>query len=277
MVKKIIFACIAILILIILLFPFALHTAGLHPKNPHDFNFNYKDKKVLIIATNHGTLNKPGETTGKKTGLYLSELSIPYYHFLNAGMQVDIASIKGGIIPTEPIPFFIKTDEDKAFESDELTSNKLTNSLKIDDVDFSEYSVIFLSGGWGAAYDLGYSEILGEKISDAYYSTDAIFGGICHGVLGFIQAKTLDGNSLIAGRKMTGVTDKQVEELGISVTPMHPETELRRVGVLFESETKFRDVFANHTVVDDEKRFVTSQNQNGGHDVSYAILQLLEN
>ena len=40
---------------------------------------------------------------------------------------------------------------------------------------------------------------------------------------------------------MTGVTDKQVEELGISVTPMHPN-ELRRVGVLFESETKFRDV-----------------------------------
>ena len=277
MVKKIIFACIAILILIILLFPFVLHTAGLHPKNSHDFNFNYKDKKALIIATNHGTLNKPGETTGKKTGLYLSELSIPYYHFVNAGMQVDIASIKGGIIPTEPIPFFIKTDEDKAFESDELTSNKLINSLKIDDVDFSEYSVIFLSGGWGAAYDLGYSEILGEKISDAYYTTDAIFGGICHGVLGFIQAKTLDGNSLIAGRKMTGVTDKQVEELGISVTPMHPETELRRVGVLFESETKFRDVFANHTVVDDEKRFVTSQNQNGGHDVSFAILQLLEN
>ena len=30
-------------------------------------------------------------------------------------------------------------------------------------------------------------------------------------------------------------------------------------------------------MVDDEKRFVTSHNQNGGHDVSYAILQLLEN
>ena len=132
------------------------------------------------------------------------------------------------------------------------------------------FRLIFLSNP-------GYSEILGEKISDAYHNTDAIFGGICHGVLGFIQAKTKDGNILIAGRKMTGVTDKQVDELGISITPMHPETELKKAGALFESETKFRDVFANHTVVDDEKRFVTSQNQNGGHDVSYAILQLLEN
>ena len=277
MVNKIIFACLAIVISIVVILPMALHTAGLHPKNSHDFNFDYSDKKALIIATNHGTLNKPGETSGKKTGLYLSELSVPYYHFVNAGMQVDIASIKGGMIPTEPIPFFIKTEEDKAFESDALTNSKLANSLKIEDLNFSEYSVIFLSGGWGAAYDLGYSEILGEKISDAYHNTDAIFGGICHGVLGFIQAKTKDGNILIAGRKMTGVTDKQVDELGISITPMHPETELKKAGALFESETKFRDVFANHTVVDDEKRFVTSQNQNGGHDVSYAILQLLEN
>ena len=65
-------------------------------------------------------------------------------------------------------------------------------------------------------------------------------------------AKTKDGNILKA-EKMTGVTDKQVDELGISITPMHPETELKKAGALFESETKFRDVFANHTVVDDEK------------------------
>ena len=123
MVNKIIFTCLAIVISIVVILPMALHTAGLHPKNSHEFNFDYNNKKALIIATNHGTLNKPGETTGKKTGLYLSELSVPYYHFVNAGMQVDIASIKGGMIPTEPIPFFIKTEEDKAFESDALTNS----------------------------------------------------------------------------------------------------------------------------------------------------------
>ena len=46
-------------------------------------------------------------------------------------MDVDIASIEGGEIPVEPIPFFIKTPEDKAFESNNLSVSKLNNSLKI--------------------------------------------------------------------------------------------------------------------------------------------------
>ena len=36
---------------------------------------------------------------------------------------------------------------------------------------------------------------------------------------------------------MTGVSDKQVRELGIGVTPQHPESELRKAGALYESET----------------------------------------
>ena len=48
-----------------------------------------------------------------------------------------------------------------------------------------------------------------------------------HGVW-VIQAKTKDGNILIAGRKMTGVTDKQVDELGIS-TPMHQKPNSKKL------------------------------------------------
>ena len=48
--------------------------------------------------------------------------------------------------------------------------NKLQNSKSIKDIDFTEFDIIFISGGWGAAYDLGYSQLLGIKISEAYYS-----------------------------------------------------------------------------------------------------------
>ena len=65
-------------------------------------------------------------------------------------MDVDIASIEGGEIPVEPIPFFIKTPEDKAFESNNLSVSKLNNSLKISNLDFKDYSIIFIAGGWGA-------------------------------------------------------------------------------------------------------------------------------
>ncbi|NJR31354.1 hypothetical protein HC762_01045 [bacterium] len=52
------------------------------------------------------------------------------------------------------------------------------------------------------------------------------------------------------GRTMTGVTDKQVDELGIGITPQHPETELRRLGANFVGETAFRDFFATYVAVD---------------------------
>jgi len=74
---------------------------------------------------------------------------------------------------------------------------------------------------------------------------------------------------------MTGVTDKQIGELGIEVTPLHPETELRAAGARFEANSAFRDVFATLTVVDDEKRFVTGQNQNSGRETAQAMLNLL--
>ena len=256
--------------------PSLLTLAGLHPKFNGD-TFNLDGKKALIIATNHGVLNKPGETSGKPTGLFLSELSIPYYDFKKSNIQVEIASIKGGNIPLEPLPYFIETKEDKNFKKDKIAMNKLQNSKSIKDIDFTEFDIIFISGGWGAAYDLGYSQLLGIKISEAYYSSNAIIGGICHGVLGFINAKDKDGNLLISGRKMTGVTDKQIKELGITFTPQHPEEELRKAGVIFESKSAFRDMFASLTVVDDEKRFVTGQNQNSGHETAYQIMKLLDN
>lgn len=273
-VLKILLIIISFVIVIALALPSILNFAGLHPKFDGE-TFNLQGKKALIIATNHGVLNKPGEIDGKSTGLFLSELSIPYYDFKKANIKVDIASIKGGKIPLEPVPFFIETTEDKRFKKDQETMNLLQNSIPIKDIDFTKYDIIFISGGWGAAYDLGFSELLGEKISNAYYSSQAIIGGVCHGVLGFIKAKNINGDPLIAGRKMTGVTDKQLKELGIFFTPQHPEKELKKAGVIFQSESAFRDVFATLTVVDDEKRFVTGQNQNSGHETAYRIMEIL--
>ena len=92
-----------------------------------------------------------------------------------------------------------------------------------------------------------------------------------------MNAKDKEGNTLIAGRRMTGVTDKQVKELGIEITPLHPETELRKAGALFESQTAFQDIFATHVVVDNEQRFVTGQNQNSGLETAHRMMQVIAN
>ena len=275
-VTKLILSAFVFVIVIALSLPTLLQLAGLHP-NFESEPINLEGKHALIIATNHSVLNAPGETDGKPTGVFLSELSVPYYDFIKSGIKVEIASINGGDIPIEPMPYFIKTKEDKKLLKDKYAMDKVQNSKSISEIDFTEFDIIFLSGGWGAAYDLGFSDLLGMKISEAYYSSEAIIGGVCHGVLGLIKAKDKNGNLLIAGRNMTGVTDKQVQELGITMTPQHPETELRKAGVIFKSNTRFRDMFANLTIVDDEKRFVTGQNQNAGHETAYKMMEIVSN
>ncbi len=266
-------ACIGLFLLSL---PTLLHTAGLHPSYTGE-TFDLSGKRALIIATNHGVLNAPGETTGKPTGVMASEMTIPYYDFQDAGMDVDVASIEGGEIPVDPqtLMFMIKSPEDDRYLADVDFRAKVANSLRIDDLDFTQYDIIFIAGGWGAAYDLGYSQVLGDKIGEAYSAQTPIIGSVCHGALGLINATDQDGNSLLAGRRVTGVTNKQLDELGIKITPLHPETELRNAGANYESQTGFLDFFATHVVIDDERRFVTGQNQNSGHETAHKMMSLI--
>jgi len=279
--KKKIFKIIAtVLILVIVFFislPTLLNKAGLHP----DYNskkYSFSDKKAVIISTSHSILSKPGETTGKLTGVFASELTVPYYEFTDSGIEVDIASIKGGKIPIDPESFFyaVKTNSDTRYLEDPILKEKVENSILIDQLEIDNYDIVFVAGGWGAAYDLGYSETLGKKISEAYYNSNSVIGGVCHGVLGFINAKDSLGNLIIKNKRMTGVTNKQIKELGIFYTPQHPEEELIKAGAIFESKTAFRDVLANLTIVDDESKFVSGQNQNAGHETPQKMMEILK-
>jgi len=257
--------------------PTILHSAGLHPEYEGPAT-TLPGKRALIITTSHDVLAAPGETEGPPTGVMASEFTHPYYTFLDGGMTVDIASIKGGEIPIDPqtLRYMIRSPEDERYLEDSIAQAKAKNSIPISQVDVDQYDIVFLSGGWGAAYDLAQSPVLAEKVTEAYYGDKAaVLGGVCHGVLGLVNAKDREGNLLIAGRKMTGVSDKQVKELGIELTPLHPESELRKAGAVYESQTAFRDLFATHVVVDDERRFVTGQNQNSGLEASHVMMQVL--
>ena len=243
---------------------------GMHPEDTKHVTFDLPGKRALVVATNAGVLD-----IGKPTGVFASEMTVPYYAFLDAGMEVDLASPLGGVIPVDPqsIKPVIRTAEDDRFLADDGFRAKVTESLAIGDLDMNDYDLVFLAGGWGAAFDFGFSEPLADKITEAN-AAGKIIGGVCHGPLGLRNARGIDGEPLVKGRKISAVTDKQVSELGIGSTPHHPETELRKMGAEFESETKFRDPFANHWVVDGN--LVTGQNQNAGPMVAREMMQLIE-
>ena len=149
---------------------------------------------------------------------------------------------------------------------------KLKNSIPIADINPDDYDVIFMAGGWGAAYDLMQSDVLADIVTRAN-AQGKILGSVCHGALGLCSAKGIDGELLVKGRRVTGVTNGQINTFGIAVTPKHPEEELRKAGAIYECQHAFRDPFATHTTIDGN--LITGQNQNSGYETSHRILEKL--
>ena len=48
--------------------------------------------KILMVLTSHDQLGN----TGRKTGFWLEEFAAPYFVFRDAGVQLTLASPKGG-------------------------------------------------------------------------------------------------------------------------------------------------------------------------------------
>ena len=247
--------------------PATLRALGLHPpyRGPR---YRLPGRRALVVTTSHATLGE----SGKATGVFGSEMTAPYYAFLDAGMDVDIASIQGGPIPIEPDSFrwFLAADSDKRYLKDPVAQAKVAQSLPIAQLDFRQYDIIFLAGGWGAAYDLGTSSELGRKLSEAW-AAHKVMGGVCHGPLGLLQAHDEHGVPLAQGRRLTAVTDRQVRQLGITFTPQHPERDLRAAGARFEARSALVDMFATHVVTDGQ--LVTGQNQNSGPEAAQQMIR----
>lgn len=254
-----------------------------HKSNLNRKSYNLKGYKALIITTSQSRLDKIDEMTdkvikvGKATGVYASEMTEPYYTFLDAQMEVEIASISGGEIPIEKLSLrpIVRTNDDSRFLKDPILQEKVSNSKSITEINIDEFDIVFLSGGWGAAYDFAQSDKLSFIISQAY-AAKKILGAVCHGPLGFIGATKPDGSALVENVKITGVTNKQLKELMVGETPKHPETELRKANAKYEHNSGLIDMFSSHIVVDKEHLIVTGQNQKGGLGAAQNALELLE-
>ena len=247
-----------------------LNLMGYHPHYEPEQQLSFTKGRALVITTSQATLGEDGDATG----VFASEMTGPYYVFQDSGLLVDVASIKGGAIPVDPVSFswYVIAESDQRYQQDDAFQAKVENSIKIDDVDISDYDIVYIAGGWGAAYDLGYSDVLADKMSQAYAQNKAI-GAVCHGPLGLLKARKPDGSLLVEGTRLTAVSDRQIAQLFVTETPQHPENELRKAGALYEADWSLLDILSNHVVVDG--RIVTGQNQNAGEEVAYKLLQLV--
>jgi putative intracellular protease/amidase len=213
--------------------------------------------------------------SSSETAFWLSEVSHPYWHFTERGVEVDFASPRGGKVIYDQYsdPHFEKSLEpedlvSKGFLSDEKVQAKLECTIKLDEVDLSQYDAIHVAGGRGATFDLFPNEHV-RKALDYFWEKDKVVGAICHGAvaLGNIPDR-------IKGRQVTGFTlegDRQLQAMfgaGFLI-PHYPQTVLESTGAIYSSIAPYTP----KVVVDG--KLITGQDQSAASEYSLAFLHLL--
>ena len=98
-------------------------------------------KKVVFVLTSHDELGN----TGEKTGFWIEEFVAPYYELADQGVEIIIASPKGGMPPIDPKSSdpSAATEDTKRFDGDKALQEKLKNTVKLADINAADYDAIF--------------------------------------------------------------------------------------------------------------------------------------
>lgn len=224
---------------------------------------NKMKKKILFVVTSHDTKG----STGEKTGYYLGEVSHPWEVLTKAGYEIDFVSPKGG---NPPVDGFDLTDEtNKLFWENAYYHNKISNSMKPNEVKPKNYEAIYFAGGHGAMWDLADNKEL-AKIAAKIYEKNGVVAAVCHGPAGLVNIKLNDGSYLVSGKKVNGFTNEEEEIVKLTnIVPFLLEDKLTERGGIFEKSAPWQ----NHVTVDE--RLVTGQNPQSAKAVGEAMVKVL--
>ena len=222
--------------------------------------------KILMVLTSHDQLG----TTGRTTGFWLEEFAAPYFVFRDAGVQLTLASPKGGQPPIDPKSDLPEnqTPAMARFKQDEEAQQALAHTVKLAEVQAEDFDTVFYVGGHGPMWDLAESPV-SIALIESFYNADKPVALVCHAP-GVLHRVTYKGAPLVQGRRVTGFTNEEEEEVQLTkVVPFLVEDELKRLGAIFEKVPNWQP-FA---IVDG--RLITGQNPASSTSAAQALLQLV--
>ncbi|MGW4225643.1 glyoxalase III HchA [Streptomyces bauhiniae] len=146
--------------------------------------------KVLMIGTDERyLLTEDGKFFS--TGNHPVEMLLPLHHMMEAGFDVDVATLSGNPVKLE---LWAMPEEDKAvMETYEALKPKLKEPLKLSEVvadrlgPESDYIAVFIPGGHGAVIGLAESEDVTETL-DWALANDKYVITLCHGPAALLAA-----------------------------------------------------------------------------------------
>jgi putative intracellular protease/amidase len=214
--------------------------------------------------------------SSSETAFWLAEVTHPYWHLSERGVEIDFASPAGGKVVWDRYsdPYFEQSMEkgdivSKVFLSDKTLVARFQTTLKLAEVDLSVYDAIHVAGGRGATFDL-YPNADVASALEYFWARSKVVGAICHGAIAL-------GNipDRVRGRRTTGFTleaDQELQRMFGSgfIIPHYPQTVLEEVGSSFSRAAGSYDP---HVIQDG--RLLTGQNQQSASEYSLVFLHML--
>lgn len=223
---------------------------------------------ILIVTTSHERLGE----TDRVTGIWIEELTTPYYAFADAGASVTVASIQGGAVPIDPSS---QADEGakppsvERFLADEGVQQVIANTPALADIDASTYDAVFLPGGHGTMWDFPDNPDLAAVVSQTL-TEGRVMAAVCHGPAGLVSAVTESGESVVKGRKVAAFTNSEEGAVGLMETvPFFLETRLRELGAEIHKVWDFEA----YAIADGN--LITGQNPASSERVAALVLSAL--
>src|SRR6266513_2098410 len=222
--------------------------------------------KILMVLTSHDQLGN----TGRKTGFWLEEFAAPYFVFRDAGVQLTLASPKGGQPPFDPKSDLPEnqTPAMTRFKKDKAAQQALANTVKLTEVRADDFDTIFYPGGHGPMWDLA-EDPLSIALLESFYNSGKPIALVCHSP-GVLRHVTYHGEPLVKGKHVTGFTNGEEEEMKLTkVVPFLVEDELLRLGAIFEKKANWQPF----SIADG--RLITGQNPASSTSAAQALLKLM--
>ena len=221
--------------------------------------------KILILVTICGALG-PNQ---QPTGLWLEEFTTPYYMFVDAGYEVEVASITGGPTPIDKRSFKEGIPSVERYQKDKTAQKALGRTIPIEKVDLDHYQAIFIPGGHGTMGDLPDSPEVGQALSHFMARKQPVVA-VCHGPAALLALKTVGGEKYLRGRKVCGFSNEEeaASHLGEAV-PFLLEDALKDMGAKVSTGPAFKA----YVVVDGN--LITGQNPASAGPAASELLKLL--
>ncbi len=222
--------------------------------------------KILMVLTSHDQLGN----TGRPTGFWLEEFAAPYFVFRDSGVDLTLASPKGGQPPLDPKSDLPEnqTPAMARFKKDAAAQKALANTVKLALVKAEDFDTVFYPGGHGPMWDLA-EDPASIALLEAFYNSGKPIALVCHSP-GVLRHVTYQGAPLVKGKHVTGFTNGEEEAMQLTkVVPLLVEDELLRLGAIFEKKADWQPF----SIVDG--RLVTGQNPASSTSAAQALLKLM--